>query len=64
MQRRRVSSGLNWKPHFMVGCDFESLSTEVLELFCEGYSYASSVGTLSLVIPRNMHEYTRDMRFN
>lgn len=33
MQRRRVSSGLNWNPHFMFCAGFADLSTEV-ELFC------------------------------
>jgi hypothetical protein len=48
MQRRRVSSGLNWKPHFMVGV---GLSRVELEPFCDGISYEISVGTLSDVMP-------------
>lgn len=43
MQRRRDSSGLNWKPHFTLG----SLSEALLA----GMSYDISVGTLSDVMP-------------
>lgn len=43
MHRRRDSSGLNWKPHLMLG--------GVVSRAFGGKSYAISVGTLSDVIP-------------
>lgn len=38
MQRRRVSSGLNWKPHFIVCAGFVDASSEELEPSCGGVS--------------------------
>ena len=53
MQRKRVSSGLNWKPHFMFCEGLDESEREVVEEVCVGASvYAISVGTLSDVIPR------------
>jgi hypothetical protein len=52
MQRRRVSSGLNWNPHFMVCAGFSDVSREEDEpSFGVDSVYPISVGTLSLVIP-------------
>jgi hypothetical protein len=49
MQRRRVSSGLNWKPHLMF---FAESDMDVDDGGCADASrYAISVGTLSDVIP-------------
>lgn len=50
MQRRRVSSGLNWNPHFMF---FVESEVDLDDGFGAATSvYAISVGTLSEVIPR------------
>ena len=57
MQRRRVSSGLNWKPHLTACAGFVDASRDEMEPFCVGNSlYPISVGTLSEVIPDNTRE--------
>lgn len=38
MHLRRVSSGLNWKPHFTVCAGFAAASSEVFDPFCGGVS--------------------------
>lgn len=55
--RRRVSSGLNWNPHFIVCAGFVVVSTDDVESFrvVVASLYPISVGTLSDVIP-NVHE--------